>query len=68
MSRRFGNEFHVLDWAMAHFHLGRLYEEKGEPEKALTAYETLLAHWASADDDLPALALLEIRAEELRIF
>ena len=66
LSQEFGNEFHILDWATAHFHLGRLYEETGEPDMALAAYTTLLEHWVNADIDIPALTVAHQRLEKLR--
>lgn len=66
VSRGFGNEFHILDWAVAHASLGRLYVEAGMPAEALAAYEVLLEHWANADDGIPVVDLSRRRAEALR--
>ena len=41
-----------LNWIEAHYYLGRLYEQAGEQEKAVEAYEALLEIWSDADPDL----------------
>ena len=47
-------EGHV-EWALAHWSLGRLYEEAGETANARAAYLKLLEIWKDADPDLPPL-------------
>jgi len=42
-------------WILAHFQLGKLYEQKGQPEEAVKYYERFLEIWKDADLDLPAL-------------
>jgi tetratricopeptide (TPR) repeat protein len=39
-------------WIEAHYHLGRLYEEAGEHDKAMDAYAALLDLWSEADPEL----------------
>jgi len=56
LSRRYGNEFNILDWGAAHFHLARLYEQQGHTEEAQSAYQTLLEHWSGADVSIPIMA------------
>jgi len=51
-------EGHV-EWALAHWSLGRLYEEAGQTANARAAYLKLLEIWKDADPDLPPL--LEVR-------
>ena len=36
-----------------HYHLAKLYEEKGWPGKAIEQYEKFLDFWKDADEDLP---------------
>ena len=38
-----------------HYRLAKLYQEKGETEKAIKEYETFLDIWKDADEDLPEL-------------
>jgi tetratricopeptide (TPR) repeat protein len=42
-------------WILAHFHLGKLYEQKGQPEDAVKYYQRFLEIWKDADPDLPVL-------------
>jgi serine/threonine protein kinase/tetratricopeptide (TPR) repeat protein len=42
-------------WLEAHLHLGRMYEAKGETDKAIQYYQKLVDLWAEADEDLPLL-------------
>jgi tetratricopeptide (TPR) repeat protein len=39
-----------------HYDLGRLYEQRGDKEKAAGQYRKLLEIWKNADGDIPALA------------
>jgi tetratricopeptide (TPR) repeat protein len=41
-----------LDWIEAHYHLGRLYDRAGQPDKATDAYRRLLQIWSEADPQL----------------
>ncbi len=40
----------VIDWALAHYHLGRLHEQDGDPEAAAEDYRRFLDHWRDARD------------------
>jgi serine/threonine protein kinase/Tfp pilus assembly protein PilF len=42
-------------WLQAHFHLGMMYEKKGDSGKAIQHYQELVDLWAEADEDLPML-------------
>jgi tetratricopeptide (TPR) repeat protein len=42
-------------WILAHYQLGRIYEQKGQPEKAADYYRRFLNIWKEADEDLVAL-------------
>jgi tetratricopeptide (TPR) repeat protein len=48
-----------LDWALAHWSLGVLYEDAGQPAKAREVYLKLLELWKEADPDLPPLLELK---------
>jgi tetratricopeptide (TPR) repeat protein len=39
-------------WVLAHYQLGRIYEQKGQPEKAAEYYQRFLTIWKEADEDL----------------
>lgn len=52
-----------LKWIEAHYYLGRLYEQRGEQEKAVEAYEALLEIWSAADPDLVLAADARRRLE-----
>ena len=52
-------------WLEAHLHLGRMYEAKGETDKAIQYYRKLVEHWADADDDLPMLIDTKKRLSQL---
>ncbi|HYL84680.1 MAG TPA: protein kinase [Candidatus Angelobacter sp.] len=43
------------DWTLAHYELGKLYGELGDPQKAKESYEKLLSIWKDADPDIPVL-------------
>jgi serine/threonine protein kinase/tetratricopeptide (TPR) repeat protein len=60
--RRLGYEAQ-LKWIEAHYYLGRLYEQRGEQEKAVEAYEALLEIWSAADPDLMLAADARRRLE-----
>ena len=55
MSKSFGKEFNVVDWALAHYHRAQLFEELGEQARAMTDYQLLRDYWESTSDDLPVL-------------
>ena len=48
------------------YHLGMLYEEMGEVEKAIDHYERQLTRWKDADDDMPQLQDTRRRLTMLR--
>jgi tetratricopeptide (TPR) repeat protein len=54
------------DWLMAHLRLGRLYEALGRRDDAKKQYDALLAIWAAADADLPALSEARTALARLR--
>jgi len=60
--RRLGYE-HQLNWIEAHYYLGRLYEQSGEQEEAIEAYEALLEIWSDADPNLVLAADARRRLE-----
>jgi tetratricopeptide (TPR) repeat protein len=41
-------------WVLAHYQLGKVYEEKGQREKAVDYYRQFLSIWKDADEDLEA--------------
>ena len=43
----------LLIYPKYHYHLAKLYEEKGLKDKAIERYEKFLDIWKDADDDLP---------------
>lgn len=51
------------DWIEAHYYLGRLYDQKGEKDKAIESYEALLKIWSAADPDLVLAADARQRLE-----
>ena len=42
-------------WILTHYRLGRLYEQKGDMDKAREYYGKFLHIWREADQDLPPL-------------
>jgi len=42
-------------WIQAHYQLGKIYEEKGDVEKAIKYYQRFLDIWKDADPDIPIL-------------
>ncbi len=40
-------------YPLGHYHLGQVYERKGDGARARTAYETFLQIWQEADADIP---------------
>ncbi len=50
-----------------HYDLGRLYEQRGEKDKAAGQYRKLLEIWKNADSDTPALADARRRLDGLRV-
>ena len=53
-------------WIQAHYQLGKIYEEKGEFEKAIQYYESFLDIWQEADKDLPDLIDAKARLANLK--
>jgi tetratricopeptide (TPR) repeat protein len=49
-----------------HYHLARLYEEKGWSDKAIKEYEKFFDIWKDADDDLPEKIDAKERLAELK--
>jgi hypothetical protein len=48
----------------AHYWLAVLYQRRGDPHKALTLIDDLLARWKDADPDLPMLkSATRVRSE-----
>jgi tetratricopeptide (TPR) repeat protein len=51
-------------WLEAHYWLAVLYQRRGDPQKALTLIDDLLARWKDADPDLPMLkSATRVRSE-----
>ncbi len=40
---------------LSHYHLGQIFEQLGDPSKALEYYDALLAIWKDGDPDLTLL-------------
>jgi len=53
-------------WIRAHHQLGKIYEEKGEVDKAIRYYQLLLSIWKEADNDLPLVVDTLRRLERLK--
>jgi len=60
-----GNE-NQEKWILAHYYLGKAYEQKGEHEKAIESYENFLNIWKDADPDLVALVDAKKRLAKLK--
>jgi tetratricopeptide (TPR) repeat protein len=43
-------------WILAHYELGRIYQERGDTANAVDAYGQFLAFWSKGDSNLVALA------------
>lgn len=54
------------DVQMAHYHLGQIYERKGEAARARTAYNQFLQDWQGADDDIPEVREAAAKLANLR--
>lgn len=67
LSRRFGNEFHILDWTISHLRIAELLETQGRHDEALGYYQALVTHWGGADMTVPAIVLATRRIEALRL-
>jgi tetratricopeptide (TPR) repeat protein len=52
-------------WLQGHFQLGKIYEEKGDTEKASHYYQRFLDLWINADEDLPLLIETKARMAKL---
>ncbi len=64
-SKELGNESQEK-WILAHYYLGKAYEQKGEREKAIESYESFLNIWKDADPDLVALVDAKRRLTKLK--
>jgi serine/threonine protein kinase/tetratricopeptide (TPR) repeat protein len=53
-------------WILAHYQLGRLYEQKGESAEAVKYYERFLDIWKDADPDLTEFADAQKRLARLK--
>ena len=63
--RLLGNET-IEFWIPAHYELGRIFEQKGQPEEATKCYEQLLQIWKDADPDLPIAIDAQKRLAKLK--
>jgi serine/threonine protein kinase/tetratricopeptide (TPR) repeat protein len=53
-------------WILTHYQLGRIYEQKGQPEKAVEYYQRFLNIWKEADEDLIPLQEAKDRLAALK--
>ena len=53
-------------WILAHYELGKLYEQKGELEEAVNYYKRFLDIWKDADPDLADFADAKKRLAQLK--
>ena len=53
-------------WILAHNQLGKIYEAKGEVEKAIGYYKQFLDIWKEGDEDLVDLINVKTRLAELQ--
>jgi tetratricopeptide repeat protein/pentacotripeptide repeat protein len=60
----FGHEAQEY-WLNAHLQLGKIYEQKNEPQKAKEWYERLLSIWKDADPDVVAFVEAKSRLSTL---
>jgi cytochrome c-type biogenesis protein CcmH/NrfG len=51
---------------MAHFNLGRTYEEAGRYDEAIQQYETILDIWRDADDGIELIEDAKQRLAKLK--
>lgn len=56
----------LLGCSMSDYYLGRLYEDAGDPSRAIEHYEKALDTWKDADSDMPALLDTKAHLEELK--
>jgi pentatricopeptide repeat protein len=52
-------------WIQTHYQLGKIFEQKGETEKAKKYYNEFIKIWANGDQDLPDLIDAKLRLEKL---
>jgi len=50
-------------WVLAHYHLGVVFQEMGETERARTYLEQFIGLWGSGDDDLQGVADARMRLQ-----
>jgi hypothetical protein len=51
-------------WLEAHYWLAALYQRRGDPARALTLTDGMLARWKDADPHLPMLrSVVRLRSE-----
>ena len=53
-------------WILAHYQLGKIYEAKGEVEKAIEYYQQFVDIWKEGDEDLVDLINVKTRLAELQ--
>jgi tetratricopeptide (TPR) repeat protein len=69
MSNHFlgGDTFdYFLECSMSDYYLGQLYENAGDPSRAVEYYENALDRWKDADPDMPALLDTKAHLEKLK--
>jgi tetratricopeptide (TPR) repeat protein len=54
-------------WVLAHYQLGRIFEEQGDTTNALDCYGRLLGIWEEADSDIPLLLDTRRRVTQLQL-
>jgi eukaryotic-like serine/threonine-protein kinase len=64
-NKALGNESQEK-WILAHYYLGKAYEQRGEHEGAIEAYENFLSIWKDADPDLVPLVDAKRRLAKLK--
>jgi serine/threonine protein kinase/tetratricopeptide (TPR) repeat protein len=63
--KRFGSGEMVEPWVLAHYQLGKIYEQQGDTARALERYSQFVDIWKDGDNDLPPLIDARRRIREL---
>jgi tetratricopeptide (TPR) repeat protein len=53
-------------WVLAHYELGKIYQDLGDKARALESYRKFLDLWKDADEDIPVLRQAKAAAAKLQ--